>query len=57
MFLVVLIFNFSYSSDELNKSVLSTNKYYAFDSTMNKVLAQSYSFNSLSKLVGIINVS
>lgn len=53
----VIYFNFSYQQEDFGLPVNSSKQYQAFDSTMTKVLAQSDSYNSLGKLVGLSNVT
>lgn len=53
----VIYFNFSYLGEDFGLPLSSSKQYLAFDSTMTKVLAQSDSYNSLGKLIGLSNVS
>jgi hypothetical protein len=50
-------FNFGLSLDDFNMPLGASRNYQAFDETMTNVLAEADSFNKMSKLVGLSNVS
>jgi hypothetical protein len=54
---LVLFFNFPFDLADFSVPVTFSTTYQAFDSTMSTILVESNSYNSLSKLVGLSNVS
>lgn len=53
----VTFFNFAHSSTDFNVAISKGKNYQAFDATMTNVLVEGDSYNSISKKVGLSNIS